>query len=363
MTGQNVVMASRARDLLLGTAHVERSRVLYWAALRAGVVTLILVFLALATGNETLALPVAVGAVFVAVADAGEDVGRRWRTMLWTTLWLMIAALLGGIGGDFVYFGLLGALVFAFFCGFAGALGPRAALIGTVTLVIYVVFNGAPDSDRLILDQFLAVGLGGFIMTLVVVLPHIFVRHAWAIAMTPVPSIRERLRGQSDLDNIFFRHAIRLTILIGITVIISDITTLPHDYWLPMTIAWVSRPDPNGTTSKILSRIAGTIVGVLIVWGLVDGLHIQEPGVILVSGIAGAVVTAMIWANYAVTVAGITVLVVTLFTFDGDPVGETLILRVLMTVGAGIIAFLGFYIFPPKRDADTAWSSGDAKKT
>ena len=358
MTRQNVTMPSHARELLLGTAHVERGRVLYWAAARTGIVTLLLVYGSIATGNKNLALPVAVGAVFVAVADAGEDVGRRWRTMLWTTFWLMVAAAIGGIGGDFVIFGLIFALLFAFVCGFAGALGPRAALIGTVTLVIYVVFNGAPDSDRLVVDQFLAIGLGGFLMTLVVVVPHIVVRHAWAVAMSPVPTVRERLRGQSDIDNVFFRHAIRLTILIGLTVWVSDLTTGPHDYWLPMTIAWVARPDPDGTTSKIFARIAGTIIGVLIVWALVDGLHIREPGVIVVCGIAGAIVVAMIWANYAVTVAGITVMVVTLFTFDGDPVGETLILRVVLTIAAGIVAFFGFYLFPPKRKATAVWSSG-----
>ena len=354
MTSQNGAVNSRARDLLLGAAHIERGRVLWWAALRIGIVTCALVALLALTGNRALALPAALGAVLVAVADAGDDVGRRWRTMLWATFWLMVAAFIGGIGGNYVILGVIGAAIFAFVGGFAGALGPRAALIGIVTLVIYAAFNGAPDSERTVLGQGLVVGLGGFIITLVTVLPHIVSRHAWMVALTPVPSIRERLRGKRNLDDMFLRHAIRLTILIVLTTVVSDLTPYPHDYWLPMTIAWVTRPDADGTTSKIVLRILGTIAGVLVCFVLVDVIHINEPGVAVACGLAAAVAVGMAAANYAVTVSGITVLVITLFTFDGDPVGETLIMRVVATVMAGVLAFLGFYIYPATRRGSSA---------
>ena len=322
---------------------------LWWGGVRAGLVTGGIVLGFVISGDKIYALPAAIGALFVAFADAGETVGRRWRTMLWTTTWLMLAALLGGVGGNFVVLGVLMIAPLAFVCGLAGAVGPRAGLAGVLTLVMFVVFNGAPDSERLILLNPLVVGLGGVVMTIATVLPHVFRPDAWRVAMEPVESIPRRLQGKLNLDNDFVRHGVRLAILITLATVLVDVTPYPHDYWIPMTIAWVTRPDRNGTSTKIMARIAGTIVGVVITAVVFDTLAVTPIQIGVLVGIATFVTIAFVWANYAIAVVGITFIVIGLFSFDGDPVGETITLRILATILAGVMAFLGFFIWPPVR--------------
>ena len=342
-------MASHVRELLLGTTHVETQAVQRWAALRTGIVVGGLVLLFVLRDQNYFALPAAVGALFAAFSDTGGTVGRRWRTMLWTTSWLMLAALLGGIGGNVVLLGIVMTVPIAFVCGFVGAAGPRAALIGVLTLVVFIIFSGSPDSERLVVNTTLLVGLGGFVMTVVTVLPHLFERETRHLHIEPEPPFRERMRGRWNLDDDFLRHGVRLAIVITLATIASDITSYPHDYWLPMTIAWVTKPDQNGTATKIIARISGTVVGVLITVVVVDLMAMRPEGIAIAVGIAAAVTIAFVWANYAIAVCGITFIVIGLFTFDGDPVGSTIVLRIILTILAGVVAFAGFYIWPPVR--------------
>jgi uncharacterized membrane protein YccC len=164
-----------------------------------------------------------------------------------------------------------------------------------------------------------------------------------------VAAIRQRIDQQLNLDNDWVRHGVRLAILIGVTTLITDITTYPHDYWLPMTVAWISKPDRDGTATKIIERIAGTIAGVLIAVLLVDVLHLGRIELAVAAGLGSALAVMFVRANYSIAVVGVTLLVVCLFTFDGDPVVQTVVLRVILTVLAGVAAFLGFYIWPPAR--------------
>lgn len=336
-----------ARTRLLGTAHVERANLAWFGALRGLVVYQALVLTLLLTGYKTLALPVAVGVLFASLGDAGEDVGRRWRTMLWTTLWISVTTFLGGIASNWIVASVVLVVVVALVCGMAGMLGPRAALIGVLSLVCYTIFNGAPDSDRIIAEDVLGMFIGGITVTVVMVLPHLWDKADWRAASVSVPGIRARLSGQFDPRNDLFRHGVRLAIIIGLATLISDLTSYPHDYWLPMTVAWVTKPDKDGTSTRIIERIVGTIVGVLVTALVVDVLHFNDVLIAIFAGLGSALAVLFVRANYSIAVAGVTMLVVGLFTFDGDPVGETIVLRIILTIAAGVMAFMAFYIWPP----------------
>lgn len=340
-------MTISARDRLLGTAHIERGNLIWAGALRSLVVYQVLVLTLLLTGYKTLALPVAVGVLFASLADSGDDVGRRWRSMLWATLWISVATLLGGLGSNAIVASVVLAVLVALVAGMAGMLGPRAGLIGVLSLVSFTIFNGAPDSDRLIIEDVLGMAVGGIAVTLALVLPHLFRPSAWIRAGTPVPGIRTRLEGQFNASNDLFRHGVRLSIVIGIATLASDITSYPHDYWLPMTVAWVTKPDKDGTATRIVERISGTILGVILTALVIDGLGIGEVAVAVFAGVGLALAVLFVKANYSIAVVGVTMLVVGLFTYDGDPVGETLVLRIILTILAGVLAFLAFYIWPP----------------
>jgi len=341
-------MAATPRDLVVGTLRVDRSRLTLWSALRAGLVFAVLVTWALRSGHDELAFPLALGLLFVAIADSGEDVGRRWRTMLWTIGWLCMATLLGDVGSGQVMVGLILAAGFSLAAGLAGALGIRAGLIGTLSLVMYIVFDGAPATVRTTAEDVAAVAVGGLMMMLVTVLPHAFDRRLWhAPSVTPTP-MRERLRGLMNFDDDFVRHAIRLAVVIGATTLFADLTTFPHEYWLPMTVAWITKPDRDGTVNHIAGRITGTIIGVLIAALLADVLHVGTAGIAIAAGVGAAVAVGFIFANYAIAVTGVTMLVVGLLSYDGDPIGETIEYRLSMTLIAGLIAYLVVRIWSPK---------------
>lgn len=342
-------MSISARERLLGTARVERGKIIYWGALRNLIVYLVLVLSALLTGHTLLALPMAVGALFAALADVGEDIGRRLRTMLWTTLWICVGTLLGDLGSDTIIVSSIIAIAVALATGLAGVLGPRAAMIGVLTLVTCAIFNGAPATERTTLEDVLGMAVGGLAMTLATLIPHASRHQHWRHPSVTVASVRQRLHGQVNSSNDWVRHAVRLAVVIGIATITADLTSFPHDYWLPMTIAWVSKPDREATSSRIIARIAGTIAGVLVTAFLVDVIHLDQTWIAITAGMGSALAVMFVVANYAVAVIGVTVLVVGLFTFDGDPVGETIVIRICMTIAAGIMAFLAFYIWPPAR--------------
>lgn len=340
-----MTMSARAR--LLGTAHVERGKLVWGGALRALITYQALVLALLLTDHKTFALPVAVGVLFAALADAGEDVGRRWRTMLWATLWFSVATFLGAVGSNLIGVSVGLVVLVALGAGMAGMLGSRAALIGVLALVSYTIFNGAPASDRTVLEDTVGMAVGGIAITLVTVVPHALVKHRWVLAGTPVAVLRSRIEGQLNPRNDFVRHGVRLAIIMAIATFISDLTTYPHDYWLPMTVAWVTKPDRDGTSRRIVERIAGTIAGVLVTAFLVDGIHLEAVGIAISAGVGTALAVLFVQANYAIAVIGVTMLVVCLFTFDGDPVGQTLVLRIIMTLAAGVLSFLAFYMWPP----------------
>ena len=58
------------------------------------------------------------------------------------------------------------------------------------------------------------------------------------------------------------RHAIRIAVVFGVAMAIAQSLGIDHGYWLPMTVAWVSRPALGETTVKVTARVAGTLVGV-----------------------------------------------------------------------------------------------------
>lgn len=347
-------VTSHLRSVLLGTARVERESVLLTGGIRAAVVMGVLMTAAVAAGRPSEAIPLAVGALFVAMAEAGEGVGRRWRTMAWVTLWLMASSLVAGLLSDHAWAVVLASTVVALLAGIAGAAGPRAALGGVLVLVTFIIVGGAPDMPDAVIRSSLLMGLGGMAMTVVVVLPHL-VRDPGAVrvALGEVASLSDRLRGHLTWQDPFVRHGVRLSLGIGVASALAFASGYPHAYWLPMTIAWVTKPDVEGTVSKVAARILGTVLGIAISAVLLIGLDVAGYAAALIVALAGGVTVAFIWANYAVGVTGITVLVIVVFSLDGDSVPEDLLVRLGATLIATAMAVAGSYVWRDRVDPAT----------
>ena len=330
----------------------DRTRFDLGDAVRGSLVTAGVIAIPVSQGDFITAIPLSIGTVFTAISEAGHPLGRRWRVMLWTTLWLMVAAALGNLSADYTLAVILLTIPVAFITGIAGIAGPRAAVIGLLSLVIFTVYAGIPVPLDDAVTTAALVGLGGLIQTVVCVL--VSLAH---LARTSSRSIWSHLQALQVTDHPpfavstltttgrpFLIHAFRLTIVITIATSISEATALPHQYWLPMSVAWMSKPDQDGTTTRVIHRVAGTVLGLALI-GLVDLALRPDPiGFAVISVIGAAVTIGFIWMNYATAVTGVTVWIMGLFAMVGDPILETMGLRLSATVAAAALVLLAFWL-------------------
>jgi uncharacterized membrane protein YccC len=340
-----MAVESHLKTVLVGTAHVERGKIVWKMPLRSSIVIVLLLAAFLAAGRPMEAIPVAIGALFASVADVGEHVGHRWRTMLWTTMWLMIACATGDAVSDFRIILFVASAAAALLAGFAGAIGTRASLIGVLSLVVFTIFAGTPEVPWEFVPNALLMGLGGVVQTAVTCIPPL-IRNRQLIhkpddAGFVLPRMREHLHAKDP----FVRHAVRLAIAILAATVIEFVIQHPHAYWIPMTVAWVARPDHNGTVSKVAARMIGTLIGLVLVAATIWAFGWSEVGIVLIIGGGSMLALAFIWANYAIAVAGVTTFVIALFSLIGDPVRATLPIRALDTFIAGVITVAASYIW------------------
>ena len=154
-----------------------------------------------------------------------------------------------------------------------------------------------------------------------------------------------RIRPHLRLGDPFVRHAIRLAVLIAIATVLSKVHGFPHGYWLPMTIAWISRPDFAGTAVKTFARVLGTLAGLFAVV-LVVALFGSSPWVIVPTLVVTAMcVYVFVVPNYTIMTAGITAYIVALFVFAGDPLREDVPARAIATLGAALLVLIGAYVW------------------
>ena len=149
----------------------------------------------------------------------------------------------------------------------------------------------------------------------------------------------------------FANHAMRLAVAVTLATALTMVGEFPHEYWLPMTVAWMARPDLGGTLSRVGLRVVGTVVGVAVSAAVFATFDPGTPGVTVLVGVGTLIAAMFIFVNYAVAVAGITIIVLALFSTSGESVSEDVGLRVAATVMAGVIT-LAIAFIRPERQAD-----------
>jgi uncharacterized membrane protein YccC len=329
------------RELLLESTKVQRSNLYKARPIRAAILCTLMGMATIYFGEPTLAVPLVLGAFLAGLCDVAEPVGDHWRSMFWTSLWLTIGTVLGGLSSDFGYVELFTVALFAFICGIAGAVGQRGALNGMLALVMYAIFAGTPAQGHSIFIDGLFVAIGGAIHLLVVTATAL-IRDRTALqsqALEPA-NFWFRLRSGFDAPHHFLRHGIRLALVMVVATALSDFLEFPHEYWIPMTVAWVSRPDFAGTTTRVIGRFVGTVGGIAVAVLFVDGFALHSYWLCVVAGAGVGLCLAFVRANYAISVIGVTLVIISLFALQGEPVGETLFYRLSATAIACVLAFL-----------------------
>ena len=311
-------------------------------ALRGSIITAAVTIVPVMQGDLAKAIPLSIGAAFVAVCESGQPFGQRWRTMLWTTAVLMMAVALGSALSNAQLLAIVATAAVAFVCGAVGFLGRRAAVAGLLGLVLFSIYVGVPVPLDDAITSAALVGLGGFVQTVACVIMGL-IRNRRALP-EPLPGNRPQLSDLWNGQHAFLGHGIRLAILMTIATTISESLSVPHPYWLPMSVAWMSKPDHDGTVVRVLHRIVGTVIGLLVTFVFVIAFRPSDGQFLLLAITGAAIAIAFIWANYAVAVAGVTIWVVSLFAMVGDPVITTMDARLMATIAAGLMVLMATWI-------------------
>ncbi len=355
MSSTSLVQTSRVESLLRtvasGAVTLQRDKVTWRVPIAAAAMTALTVSIFIALGWADKAIPVALGALFMPLSGLFEEPARRLRTQLWTLSWMMLTTLIGGLlsGTAFVQVWVAVAVsaIVAFCCGFAGGAGINARVGGVLALVLFAVFLGMPVPRHSAVQDCLLVGLGGLIVIgWLVMLRIVMHRHkSWGAA--PVhPNVLARLRPRLNTRDDYFRHGIRLAGAFSTATALAALLKWPHQYWIPMTVAWVVVPDINGTATRVAARVLGTLMGIAVITIVVEGAHPGPYAIAIIVGIGALIAEMFVVALYLICVVGVTIFMIALFTLVGDPVGSTIAYRAISTILAGIITIAWSLVWP-----------------
>lgn len=334
-------MRAGGQRLLEATTRVESSRLLGWSALwAAGTAALGVAFFA-GSQRPALAIPFVLGAVLVGVAESGERIRDRFATTLSMTVLLAATTLGAGLVSPWWPLAVAYVTTIAFFGGWAGQRGPRWALAGVLTLVTAILFAFVPQMVSMGMESAALFGLGGLCVSLGSAVNQL----VWRVLSTRQPAQAQTPAAlpPGGASRSYLEHGIRLALAIAVASLIAVASGLPHAYWLPVTIAWVSKPDLSTTAIKVWLRILGTVIGIAISALLVIVVPQSLWIAVLIVGVAAGLTVAFIWAHYAIGIGAITVLVIVLLELTGDDPYRDLAIRGGATLAGVALAIAAFF--------------------
>ncbi len=160
---------------------------------------------------------------------------------------------------------------------------------------------------------------------------------------------REKLRANFNLHNMYIRHAIRLSVAVGLAFILTLVTTSHNFYWIALSILAVLQPDITSTFNRMIIRIVATTVGVIlaiIISGILFSLGLQ----VIIYGfilLLLAIITAYFRISYLYFIVAVSMLVIFLQP-SGDILATGLARFSDIIIGSVIAFVVGYVILPSK---------------
>jgi uncharacterized membrane protein (TIGR01666 family) len=158
----------------------------------------------------------------------------------------------------------------------------------------------------------------------------------------PVDTIRQNLTFSSTI----FRHSLRLAITIALGFVVGALFPLQNVYWILLTIVVIMRPGYGLTKQRSYQRIIGTVTGCIIAFAILSVVHhpVIIGTLIIVCMLLGFTFTAI---NYRIGATFVTMYVIFLYGLLTPDINSVLQYRIIDTVVASALAFIGNYFFWP----------------
>jgi len=154
-----------------------------------------------------------------------------------------------------------------------------------------------------------------------------------------------RIRLQLTASSRRFRHALRLAIALLVGYGVLHLVHPQNGYWILLSTLFICQPSYDATRRRLVQRVAGTMLGVVLGWAVLQLLPFG-PAQLLLVVISGVGFFAARQRSYALATAAITVFVLLCFNQLGSGY-EVMWPRLLDTlIGAAIAALVTYFILP-----------------
>ncbi len=349
------VAPSRWQTSLIHTIDIDVKKLPLVYPVRTALLVLAAVAALTTLDDQNTQITVALGITFAGLIDAPDALSTRFMVLWRAGLAMVVCATLGMWVANSPVLLVAVAAVLAAILGYAGIIGPRMAVAGVLSLVLFTVFAGTPERGWSLVDNTaaLAAGIALYIVVAFATTPLLarFVRARSTFPQFHPSHFTQNLSQFPGWQNPYTRHGIRLAAAVAIGEVVALTWHFPHSYWIPMTVVWISKPDLDGTVSKTVYRVIGTIIGVgacLVLFGV---LGVPYWVGVLTVALGAGIATAFLWVNYSIAVTGITIEVLSLFQLDHQSIDTTAPWRIIATMLAGIIVIVASYAWRTKERA------------
>lgn len=155
----------------------------------------------------------------------------------------------------------------------------------------------------------------------------------------------QRVRAQWSLASPLMRHALRMSVALVAGYAVMLATNDSYGFWILLTIVFVCQPQYGATLTRLLQRIWGTVLGLVVGWALLR----LFPDVLVQSAFtvaAGALFFVTRHTRYTLATAAVTSLVLLSFNQVGDGFG-LIVPRLLDTLAGSVISGLAVWLVLP----------------
>lgn len=156
----------------------------------------------------------------------------------------------------------------------------------------------------------------------------------------------ESIKGNFTFRSSYFRYALRTSVTAILGFIIGIVLGLENAYWVLLTVLVVMKPGYTVTRQRFMHRIAGTIGGALIAYGLYL-LQPSHAASLTIFALSFFLAFSFVPHIYAVSTIFFTIYVVFLYSFLHKEIPIAVVYRVVdTTLGASLCYFALHYLWP-----------------
>jgi hypothetical protein len=164
----------------------------------------------------------------------------------------------------------------------------------------------------------------------------------------PLASARERAGAHVGWNSVWLHNSVRGAIGLAIAVLLADVTSVQHSFWVLLGTLSVLRSNALNTGQNAMRAVLGTVLGSIIGAGMLQviGHHgnvlwLLLPVAILIAGIAPAAI------SFTAGQAAFTVTLVILFNIGQNPDWHIVLLRIQdIALGCGVSVVVALFFWP-----------------